>query len=40
MRCIDICPNKAQKVNSLMVKVASKKMNAACAERKGNELFI
>lgn len=40
MRCIDICPNKARKVNSLMVKVASKKMKAACAERKGNELFI
>lgn len=40
MRCIDICPNKARKVNSLMVKVASKKMKAACAERKRNELFI
>lgn len=39
MRCIDICPNKARKVNSLMVKVASKKMKAACAERKRNELF-
>ena len=28
------------KVNSFMVKVASKKMNAACQEEKENELFI
>lgn len=40
MRCIDICPNNARKVNSLMVKVASKKMEAACTDRKINELFI
>ncbi len=40
MRCIDICPNNARKVNSLMVKVASKKMKSACAESKQNELFI
>ena len=40
MRCINICSNHARKVNSLMVKVASKKMEAACAEKKKNELFI
>lgn len=40
MRCIHICPNDARKVNSLMVKVASKKMEAACRENKKNELFI
>lgn len=40
MRCIKICPSHARKVSSLMVKVASKKMEAACAERKNNQLFI
>ncbi len=40
MRCMNICPNNARKVNSLMVKVASKKMAAACGEKKKNELFI
>lgn len=40
MRCINICPSDARKVNSLMVKVASKKMKASCEGRKKNELFI
>lgn len=40
MRCISLCPNNARKVNSLMVKVASKKMEAACSEKRSNELFI
>lgn len=40
MRCINICPNNARKVNSLMVKVASKKMEAVCREKKENELFV
>ena len=40
MRCIKVCPSHARKVNSLMVKVASKKMEAACAQQKKNELFI
>lgn len=40
MRCITICPNHARKVNSLMLKVASKKMKASCTEKKKNELFI
>lgn len=40
MRCVKICPSHARKVNSFMIKVASKKMNAACKERKENELFM
>ncbi|MDO4601220.1 MAG: EFR1 family ferrodoxin [Eubacteriales bacterium] len=40
MRCINLCPNDARKVNSLLVKVASKKMHSACESKKQNELFI
>lgn len=40
MRCIEICPTHSRKVNSFMLKVASKKMTAACQDRKENELFI
>ncbi len=40
MRCVKVCPNHSRKVNPLMVKVASKKMKAACQDRKENELFI
>ena len=40
MRCVEVCPKQARKVNSLMVKVASKKMEATCRNRKNNELFI
>lgn len=40
MRCINLCPNDARKVNSLLVKVASKKMRSACESKKQNELFI
>lgn len=40
MRCINVCPSKARKVNSLLVKVASKKMKTACEKKKENELFI
>lgn len=40
MRCVNVCPNHVRKVNSFMVKVASKKMKAFCEDRKGNELFI
>ena len=40
MRCINLCPNNARKVNSLLVKVASKKMRSACESKKQNELFI
>ncbi len=34
MRCVKICPSHSRKVNSCMVKDASKKMNAACQEEK------
>ena len=40
MRCVEICPAHARKVNSLMVKVAAKKMKAVCDVRKENELFL
>lgn len=40
MRCVEICPGKARKVNSFLVKMASKKMKAACEKKKDNELFI
>lgn len=40
MRCINVCPSKARKVNSLLVKVSSKKMKAVCEKKKENELFI
>lgn len=40
MRCISVCPSKARKINPLLVKVASKKMEAVCEKKKDNELFI
>lgn len=40
MRCIHICPDKARKLNSVLLKVASKKMETVCERRKENELFI
>lgn len=40
MRCIDVCPNKARKLNSVLLKIASKKMEVSCEKRKENELFI
>ena len=40
MRCVEVCPSHSRKVSSLMVKVASKKMKAACQDRKENELFL
>ncbi len=39
MRCIEICPKKARKVNRLLLTVASKKMKKVCSDRKDNELF-
>lgn len=39
MRCIKVCPQQARSVNSLLIKAAAKKMQAACAYRKKNELF-
>lgn len=40
MRCVEVCPNHSRKINTLMAKVAAKKMKAVCQERKENELFI
>lgn len=40
MRCISVCPSKARKLNSILVKVASKKMETVCEKKKENELFI
>ena len=40
MRCISVCPKKARKLNSYLVKVAAMKMKKTCIERKRNELFM
>ncbi|MDO4438203.1 MAG: EFR1 family ferrodoxin [Eubacteriales bacterium] len=40
MRCIELCPNKARKLNPILLKVASKKLEKVCETRKKNELFI
>lgn len=40
MRCIEVYPNKERKLNSILLKVASKKMEGTCEKRKENELFI
>ena len=40
MRCIKVCPHNARKLNAILLKVASKKLEAVCKERKENELFI
>lgn len=40
MRCIKVCPSHSRKISSLMLKIASKKMEAACQSKKENELFI
>ena len=40
MRCISLCPQKARKVNGVMVSVAALAIKKACSERKENELFL
>lgn len=40
MRCIKVCPHNARKLNAILLKVASKKLEAVCKDRKENELFI
>lgn len=40
MRCVKVCPRGARSVSPLMLKAASKKMEAACAQKKPNELFL
>ncbi|HJA91659.1 MAG TPA: EFR1 family ferrodoxin [Candidatus Eisenbergiella merdipullorum] len=39
MRCVEICPQSARKVNSAMVAVAALAIKNACSVRKDNELF-
>lgn len=39
MRCIEICPQKARKINPLLLAGASQKLKKACSSRKENELF-
>lgn len=40
MRCVSICPEKARKVNSVMVSAVALAIKKACSEQKQNELFI
>ncbi|MDO5417907.1 MAG: 4Fe-4S binding protein [Lachnospiraceae bacterium] len=40
MRCIEICPKHARKLNGLMLAVAAGKLKKACGERKGNQCVI
>lgn len=40
MKCVNICPQHARKLSKLMLKMASKKMAKAFADRKESELFI
>lgn len=40
MRCVEICPENARKVNKLLLTIVSKKMEKVCSEQKENELFL
>lgn len=40
MRCIKQCPSNGRKLNSFLLKIASKKLKKVCMDRKENELFI
>lgn len=40
MRCIELCPSNARKVNRLLVKIAALKLKKECTTRKNNELFL
>lgn len=40
MRCIQICPQHARKVNKLLLLGATKALKKACSERKENALFL
>lgn len=40
MRCVQICPSNARKMDENMIKVFSAKMEKECSARKKNELFI
>ena len=40
MRCLAICPQKARKINKVVVSVAAAKMKKACSDHKSNALFL
>lgn len=40
MRCINICPKHARKVNALMLKAAGGKLEKSCREKKGNTCLM
>ncbi len=40
MRCVFVCPQKARKVNGVMVSAAALAIKKACSGRKENELFL
>lgn len=40
MRCVTRCPQSARKVNGAIVSAASLAIKKACAQRKGNELYL
>ena len=40
MRCIKVCPNKARKLNPVMLEAVSSKMKEVCEKTKNNELFL
>lgn len=40
MRCIQICPSDARKMDENIIKVFSGKMEKVCSQRKKNELFL
>lgn len=40
MRCINICPQNARKLNKLILTAATQKMKKSCSGRKENELFL
>lgn len=39
MRCVEICPRKARKLNPILLKIASYKLKKVCQTRKKNEIF-
>lgn len=40
MRCLQVCPQKARKLNKIVTFTAAYKMKKACSSRKANELFL
>ena len=40
MRCVSVCPNKARKLNPVVLFATSKKMEKALSGRKENKLYV